>query len=120
MAITRTKMQLAIAVMEDLALLNPGETPAAADTSMIIRRYENLLEELRDEQTVYWDENAIPNETFEALVNVVALMVMGAFGKARPFGDQMNSELEAAKRRIKRRVVKPASNTNAGIYDVDY
>lgn len=120
MATTRTQQELATAVMESLGLIDPGEAPDAADKSSIIRRYGNLLEEMRDEQTLYWEADEIPNETFEALVNVVGLTVMGSFGLPTPIGDDMNKALELAKKRIRKRVVKPASGTGAGIYDVDY
>ncbi len=121
MAIERTQEDLATAVMEDLGLLSPGETPSARDKESIIRRYANLLEELRDEQTVYWEANAIPYEVFEALVNVVVLLVKKSFGLDAPTGEEMDWALEGAKRRIKKRIVKPASNTRAGeVYDVDY
>ena len=111
MAITRTGAQLAEAVMEDLGLLAPGETPSARDQESITRRYANILEELRDEQTLYWSTDAIPHECFEALVNVVGMLVMPSFGFPAPKGEDMERALNGAKRRIRKHVVKPASNT---------
>lgn len=109
MPVTRTQQQLAAAVMEDLGLVNVGEAPAASDSSMIIRRYTNIIEELRDEDTLYWEANAIPMEVFEAMVNVLSLLVMKSFGLPGPVGGEMDDALELAKRRIRKRVVKPAS-----------
>jgi hypothetical protein len=110
---TRTTLELAQAVMEDLGLINPdhGETPSAADTAMITRRYTNMLAEMSDEQTVYWDADAIPYETFEGVVGLMALIVGPSFGKPTvPPGEEFNNALEGAKRRLRKRVVKPASN----------
>lgn len=108
----RTSSDLAAAVMEDIGLINIGygETPSAADEAMIKRRYENILAEMQDEDIVYWDADAIPYEAFEALVTLISLIVGPSFGKPKiAEGEDFNRLLEGAKRRLRKRVVKPAS-----------
>ncbi len=117
MAVTRTQQDLAVAVMEDLGLLSPGELPSARDKASIVRRYENLLEELRDERLVYWDANEIPMEAFEALANIVGTLVMKSFGFPAPTGEEMDNALEGCKRRIRKRVVKPKSGESTNDWD---
>lgn len=112
MATTRTQAELAAAVMEDLALINTGdgETPSAADQEMITRRYQNMFAEMQDENIVYWSQDAIPYETFEAVVGLMSLIVGPSFGKPKiAEGEDFNNALDGAKRRLRRRVVKPAS-----------
>ncbi len=117
MATTRPQSELATAVMEHLGLTNAGEAPAASDASFVLRRYTNLMDELRDEQIAYWDNNAIPYEAFEGVVSAVGILVMGAFGLDAPVGRELEDAMEVAKRRIRRRVVKPASGEPAAADD---
>jgi len=109
---TRTSSELCAAVMEDLALINAdyGETPSAADEAMIKRRYQNMFAEMQDEDIVYWEADKIPYEAFEALVTLMAMIVGPAFGKPKiAEGEDFNLVLDGAKRRLRRRVVKPVS-----------
>lgn len=117
MATTRTQAELARAVMEDLGLIAANEDPSADDQSMILRRYTNLLAEWQDDNIVYWDADAIPYETFEALVSVMRIVVGPAFGIPGLAGENLDAALEGAKRRIRRRIVKPASGQPI---EVDY
>jgi hypothetical protein len=120
MATTRTQAELAAAVMEDLALINTGhgESPSAADEAMIIRRYENILAEMQDENIVYWSANAIPYEAFEAVVGLMSLIVGPSFGKPKiAEGEDFNNALEGAKRRLRKRVAKPASGHSVAADD---
>ena len=112
MATTRTIAELVQAVLEDMGLCNPdyGETPSAGDAAMIERRYRNMLAEMQDENIVYWDADAIPYETFEGVVGLMRLIVGPAFGSPKVAeGEEFNNALEGAKRRLRKRVVKPAS-----------
>jgi len=117
---TRTQAELAAAVMEDLALINTGdgEYPSAADQAMITRRYQNMLAEMQDENIVYWSQDAIPYEAFEAVVGLMSLVVGPSFGKPKVAeGEEFNNALDGAKRRLKRRVAKPASGLPVGADD---
>lgn len=115
MANTRTQAELAQAVMEDLGLINPDESPSAPDQAMILRRYTNILAEMSDEQTVYWEANAIPYEAFEAVVGLMRLIVGPSFGIQGTVGEDLNNALEGAKRRLRKRVVKPASGQSTAV-----
>lgn len=106
---TRTQAELALAVMEDLGLVDAQESLDAADEAMILRRYTNVLAEMADENTVYWEANAIPYETFEAMVGLMRLIIGPSFGVPGLAGEDLNDALEGAKRRIRKRIVKPAS-----------
>jgi hypothetical protein len=114
---TRTQADLAVAVMEDLGLSNPGEDIDGADSAMILRRYTNILAEMQDENSVYWEADAIPYETFEAMVGLMRLIVGPSFGVPGLAGEDLNNALEGAKRRIRKRIVKPASGQPAAADD---
>lgn len=109
MTTARTGNELAKAVMEDLGLLEANESPSAEDNAMIKRRYSNILEEMRDEKTVYWEDDAIPYEAFEAMVGLMRLVVGPSFGVPGLVGEDLNNAMEGAKRRLRKRVAKPAS-----------
>lgn len=120
MASTRTQADLAAAVMEDMGLINTGdgEEPSAADQAMITRRYQNLFAEMQDDRIVYWSQDAIPYEAFEAVVGLMALIVGPSFGKPKlAQGEDFNNALEGAKRRVRKFVVKPASGQPAPAED---
>jgi hypothetical protein len=109
---TRTQAELAAAVMEDMGLINTGdgETPSAADQAMITRRYQNLFAEMQDDRIVYWSQDAIPFEAFEAVVGLMGIIVGPSFGKPKVAeGEAFNNALEGAKRRVRKFVAKPAS-----------
>ncbi len=117
MAVTRTQQDLAVAVMETMGALGAGEEPSARDQAFILKRYGDLLEELRDERLVYWEANEIPKEVFLAVVNVLVLLTQGAFGLPSPVGEDMDDVLEGCKRRIRKRVVKPKSGEQTNDWD---
>lgn len=112
---TRTTTDLATAVMLDLGLIEANETPAAADRAFIVLRYTEGLEELRDEGLVWWEANAIPLAVFPGVVGYVAVLVSEGFGKPRQV--PMDVEIEAAKRRIRRRVAKATSGEQTSFTD---
>lgn len=85
-------------------MISGTETPNAADQQYILRRYVEALEELRDDGLVYWEANAIPAEVFLAVVYFMGLVVSSGFNKPTP--PDLDAALEAAKRRIRRRISK--------------
>lgn len=112
---TRTIQDLAKAVMQDLGLINATEDPAAADRDFIETNYMEALEELRDDGLVWWEANAIPLAVFQGVVSYVGIIVSEGFGKARTI--PVDVELEAAKRRIRRRVAKPTTGEQTTFSD---
>lgn len=99
---TRTKIQLALAVLQHLAVVGAEGNMAAADADYVSRRYEDLWEEMTDDNSMaYWDRDDIPSVVFEPLIHLVAISVASAFGK--PSNVKMiDEEMRICKRRIRR------------------
>jgi hypothetical protein len=112
---TRTITDLARAVMEDLGLLAAGETLAQTDWDYVNRRYREGLEELRDDGLVWWEANAIPFVVFPGVVGYVSVLVSEGFGIPRTI--PMDTDIEAAKRRIRRRVAKASTGEQTSFTD---
>lgn len=112
---TRTINDLCQAVMEDLGLIDASDTPAATDKAFIERRYREGLEELREDGLVWWDTTAIPYAVFLPVVGYVSILVSEAFGLPRQI--PMDTELEAAKLRIRRRVAKRSAGEQTEFND---
>lgn len=113
---TRTQADLARAVMEDLSLLDAGESPSAADADYITRRYTEIFAEMIDDRLTYWAPDAIPLEAFNAVTGLMCVVCGNAFGKPQsPAGEPLNDAIEAAKRRVRKFVVKPASGQPAEV-----
>lgn len=106
---TRTASDLATAIMRDLSLIDALEEPAAEDREYIVQRYANILEEMRDDLLVTWEADAIPYDTFEAVVGLMRIVIGPAFGIPGLIGEDMNNALEGAKKRIRRRSMKRSS-----------
>lgn len=105
---TRSALELATNVMTDWGLVSGGETPSSSDTTMIISRYKNVLEELAEDDLAYWPYDAIPSVIFEPLTQIMALVVGRAFGKQVSFGD-LEQGMDLFKRRLRRHAHVPAS-----------
>lgn len=114
---TRTMIELAKAVMLDLGLIDASADPSAEDSAYVRARYQDLMAELRDDRLVYWEDDAIPREAFEAVVKLMGLTVGTAFGLAYPSGNDFERELEVAKRRLRRRVVKRSADVDLPVTD---
>jgi len=111
----RTIVDLTAAVMLDLALINANETPSATDHAFIAASYAEALEELRDDGLCWWDANAIPLAVFPAVVSFMSISVSEAFGKPRQV--PVDVELEAARKRIRRRIAKPTTGEQTSFSD---
>lgn len=98
---TRTATELAANVLLSWGLISADETPSAADSSMIVKRYNNILEELADDNLAYWDADKIPTIIFEPLTEIMAIVVARAFGKPVSAAD-MEAGMEIFKRRLRR------------------
>lgn len=104
---TRTPTELAANVLLHLGVVASDATPSAADSSYVIKRYQDLYEELADpdEHIVYWDQDAIPRVVFEPLTQLVALTVSTPFGfPVTP--QQLEAGIEIFKRRLRRHTHK--------------
>lgn len=107
MALTRTVSELITETMRDLGLISQRQSPSEDDAKFIRGRYEDVLEELRDDDLVYWENDAIPKEVFVALVKHMGMEVGGAFGLGAPDPKTMQEMLYVTKKRIRRRLHKP-------------
>ena len=105
----RTRLDLITAVLQDWNLCAQGESPSASDAAYVGGKYDNLLEELRDDGLVYWTSNAIPYEVFEAIIQWVGIHIAKGYGFPVPSGEQWNMYLDAIRRRIRRRTQKRTS-----------
>lgn len=107
MATTRTPSELATNVLLDLGVIDSHAAPAAADTNYVIKRYQDLFEELADpdEQIVYWELSDIPRAVFEPLTQLMSLTVAKAFGFPQT-PQQLEQGMEIFKRRLRRHTHK--------------
>jgi hypothetical protein len=113
MAETRTRLKFVTDLMRDMGVLDTLSQPRAEDAKYLIERYENIMSELRDDNLVYWDDDAIPREVFEALIVFFKLMVGPSYGLPG-LTVNLDSALESAKVRIRRRTHKEPSNEPIG------
>jgi hypothetical protein len=79
---TYTRAQLRNQVMEELGLIEAGETPEASDANLVNARCQQKLEELDERGLIPFDldSDAIPARYMAALVKQIAPLVVGPFG----------------------------------------
>ena len=102
----RTLLQLSKAVADKLTVTDALEQPAAVDHALIVSRYEELMEELRDDDLCYWPNGAIPLVVFTAVVDLVALHVAPSFGMTIAGVYEIENAEIPIKRRIRKRLNK--------------
>lgn len=82
---TNTAAQLAVAVLERIGAKDLNQPSISATVSQsIIRAYQRKLATLVDDDLAYWSEDAIPDEAFEAMVNIMAQQVAPGLGRPIP------------------------------------
>jgi len=81
---SKTTQQLAERVLLRLNWTAVGETPTAADAQSVKDFYAGTLAEMRVDNLVYWDEDDIPDEAFEALSDLLAGRLAPDFGMTKP------------------------------------
>lgn len=106
MSITRTSGEFARAVLDKMGLTNATEDGSARDLAVVAARYQDVLEELRTDNLVYWDEDAIPAEVVDALSDLVIQSAGPSFGFPLPPLAQRLIERELMVRRIRKNVTK--------------
>lgn len=111
---TRTRTQLATAVLRHLGLVNAEEAPSATDMAYVKERYDGILAEMDDQNMVYWDDDAVPYIIYEPLVQLVALSVGTAYGIP-----SLAENIEAARlnymRRIRRHTQKKSDGNSVRV-----
>jgi hypothetical protein len=99
---TRTKTQLALAALQHIGVVDADGNMAAADADYVIARYEDLWEEMTDDNNLaYWERDEIPSVVFEPLIHLMGVSVAPAFGKPSTV-KQIEENLMICKRRIRR------------------
>jgi hypothetical protein len=81
---TKTVAELATRVLSRLFVTAADETPAATDSTAVQDFYASSFAELTVDGLTYWDEADIPDEAFEALVDLIAGRIASDFGLSRP------------------------------------
>lgn len=103
MATTRTPLELATNVLLHLNIIAAEETPSPSDSNYVIKRYRDFYDEMAVDDGLYWAADDVPAAIFEPLTQMVALLVMPAFGK--PVDPQtMDEGLRILRRRLRRTV----------------
>lgn len=109
MATTRTDLELATNVLLHLNVIAAEETPAPSDSNYVIKRYNDLFNEMASNDETYWTIDAVPSEIFEPITQMVALIVEKPFGKAAPmapsdYAASLDEGLRIMRRRLRRTV----------------
>lgn len=82
---TKTTEQLAERVLQRLRIYGPGDTPSNDDAQSVKDYYSGAYAETAvTDDLPYWDEASIPDEAFEALVDLVAGRMAPEWGQNRP------------------------------------
>ena len=100
---TKTKAQLATAVMHEFVAIDATETEADhPETSVLVQAaYDVIYDRLEDDDSVYWDLNAIPTSAFFIMRDFVMNEVSGAFGEPQP-SEVKEAREQVIMRRLKR------------------
>lgn len=98
MAGSRTIHDLVTATLQRLAVADDGANISAADFQLVKNRYADKLEDWRDENLVYWEENEIPGVVFATIVSLMSNEVASAYGKGGSAADMMATETLLLKR----------------------
>lgn len=110
MADTYTKQQFVTAFLRDIGRLDLLQEARPEDAKYLKERYDNVIAELSDDDVVYWPDDEIPREVFEALLVFFNIMCAGSYGIPDIPKTLVFDALEKAKLRIRRRVVKVSSD----------
>ncbi len=98
---SRTKAELAAAVLRDLGIVDALSSPSATDSAFVVQKYEDAYAYYEDLGLTYWTDTEIPSAVFAMLVDLVANRCMNAFGVAQSF-DEMMSREETLLKRLRR------------------
>lgn len=110
----RSKAELAVAVLQQGALIASDESVTAADQATIVNSYDSKLPEWRRRGYIWWDNvaspntDSIPDEAFSTLVLLIFNDVRSAFGLANEPMQQVMTE-DGLLRQLKRINHKPPS-----------
>jgi hypothetical protein len=81
---SKTSAELATRVLRRLNVIGAGETPDADLSSEVIGFYAGIFKEQTRLGVFYWDQDDIPDEAFEAAVDLIAGLMGTDYGAPRP------------------------------------
>lgn len=93
MALTKTRAELAEAVLLKLVVIDATETAATEDSDFVIDAYDVKYDELVDQEIAYWSRDAIPNAIFAAVRDLIINEVREAFGEPMSAQDKAAEEI---------------------------
>ena len=105
---TRTREQLATAVLRKLGVIDAIETPSAADQQYVISEYDDKHAELEDQRRAYWPANEIPLAVFQIMVRMIANEVGATYGDGSRVEDR-ETRFQIIQKQLIRHVARPAS-----------
>ena len=117
---SKTKTELAVAVLRDIGVIDATESPTVGDEDVdyVISIYEDKFEQLAapGREMVYWPRDEIPVPVFLSLRDMIANEVKGPFGEPMAPEDKEARETVILKqfRRHMRR--EATGNPTAGEY----
>lgn len=84
-----TKTELGIKVLQKLGVLYSGQTPTAADQTLVDEEYESVYEELRSRHLVTWGSaEDIPTWAVIHVRNIVANRAANYFERPRSMDEE--------------------------------
>lgn len=89
---SKTKVEMATAVLRNLGITNAVDSPSAADLAYVTAEYVADLAYWDDLGLVYWADDEIPEAAFPIITALVANRVMNTFGMALGQDEMMARE----------------------------
>ena len=81
MALTKTRAELAEAVLLKLVVIDATETAATEDSEYVIDAYDLKYDQMVDQEIAYWSRDAIPNAIFSAVRDLIINEVRESYGE---------------------------------------
>lgn len=75
-----TDTEMAALILQKLEILRSGETPTSADQTLTLDVYASRMEYLRDDELVWYADNAVPDALADPLAEYMMFFVSSVFG----------------------------------------
>lgn len=93
MALTKTRDELAEAVLLKLVVIDATETAATEDTDYVKDAYDLKYDEMVDQDIAYWSRDAIPNAIFAAVRDLIINEVRESYGEPMSASQKESEEI---------------------------
>lgn len=108
---TKTQADLVVAILEDLMILEVGQSVAPEDSEAITRRLQPKVEELNAKEIAYIpDIDSIDDEYFLPLVRIMAYECAKAFGVSGAQREAMKADVTDAENTLRDIVSNKGTN----------